>query len=51
LSEAKVAASVVFEIIDEPSQIDSRKKGKLSEIDKGSIEFKDVEFKYPFRGT
>lgn len=51
VTEAKVAASVVFDIIDEPSKVDSRKKGEVTEVQKGVIEFKDVEFKYPSRDT
>jgi len=51
VTEAKVAASVVFDIIDEQSQVDARKEGKVKGVQKGVIEFKNVEFKYPSRDT
>jgi len=37
--------------MDEPSKVDSRKKGEITHVEKGVIEFKDVEFKYPSRDT
>lgn len=51
ISEAKVAAAIVFDIMDEESQVDTRKKGEHTDVGKGEIEFKNVEFKYPSRDT
>lgn len=47
--KAKMAARKIFEIIDEPSIIDTRQKGGLKTIEEGRIEFSKVDFLYPSR--
>ena len=51
ISKAKAAAIDVFSIIDEPSDLDIRKTtgNEIKDVDKGKIEFKDVDFNYPTR--
>lgn len=50
-SKAEKSATNVFAIIEEDSLIDSRQEGEVKnvKIKEGSIEFKDVLFKYPSR--
>lgn len=49
IGKAKNAAVKIFDIIEEPSLIDTRKEGGHQKIEKGEIEFKRVDFKYPSR--
>lgn len=51
VERAKASAKTIFEIIDEKSTLDVRdgKLAKHQEVNGGSIEFKDVTFKYPSR--
>ena len=41
----------MFDIVDEPSLIDTRTRKGVKEISKGEIGFENVEFKYPSRDT
>lgn len=50
VSKAKNAAIKVFDIIEEPSLIDTRSKEGEKVIKAGEIELKNVDFKYPSRG-
>lgn len=47
--KAKEAAGKIFAIIEEKSTIDARNLKGLQKIEKGEIEFKDVDFRYPSR--
>jgi len=49
IGKAKAAAKIIFDIIDEPSKIDTRSEEGLKEIKNGEIEFVNAEFKYPSR--
>jgi ATP-binding cassette, subfamily B (MDR/TAP), member 1 len=49
VGKAKAAASTIFAIIDEPSQIDTRSEKGEKLIKRGEIQFKSTEFKYPSR--
>lgn len=51
IGKAKAAARPVFSIIDEESTLDIRKPGdrNIKEVEKGHIQFKDVNFNYPTR--
>jgi ABC-type multidrug transport system fused ATPase/permease subunit len=49
VKNARNAAKKIFEIIDEPSKIDSRETQGIKKIEAGAIEFKDVNFTYPSR--
>lgn len=49
IGKAKAAATIIFDIIDEPSKIDTRSEEGLKEIKNGEIEFVNAEFKYPSR--
>lgn len=50
ISEASVAATRIFEMIDRVPAIDSEdEKGKILSYVRGDIEFKDVDFYYPTR--
>lgn len=49
VGKARQAASEIFDIMDETSQIDSRSKEGKTEIEKGEIQFKRVNFTYPSR--
>lgn len=44
IGKAKAAASVIFEIVDEPSKIDTRSEEGLKEIKNGEIEFVNADF-------
>ena len=48
-TQAKDSAQKVFSIIDEQSSNDSREEKELTQVSKGSIEFKNVTFNYPTR--
>lgn len=48
VSKAKAAARTVFGIIEEPSSIDPKQTGSMK-IASGTIEFKNVYFRYPSR--
>jgi ABC-type multidrug transport system fused ATPase/permease subunit len=48
-TKAKMAANKIFEIIEEKSPIDTmHPKGEVM-VKEGSIEFKEVDFRYPSR--
>jgi ATP-binding cassette, subfamily B (MDR/TAP), member 1 len=49
IAKAKVAAGKIFEIVDEPSMIDTRSESGLKEIKHGEIEFVNAQFQYPSR--
>jgi len=49
IAKAKVAAGKIFEIVDEPSRIDTRSESGLKEIKHGEIEFVNAQFQYPSR--
>jgi len=49
IGKAKAAASTIFEIIDEPSKIDTRDETGEKIIHHGEIEFKNADFQYPSR--
>lgn len=49
VGKAQAAASTIFAIVDEPSQIDTRAESGEKVITRGEIEFRDAEFKYPSR--
>ncbi|KAM7464693.1 hypothetical protein LguiA_032814 [Lonicera macranthoides] len=50
ISEARAAATQIFEMISRKSEIDSEdKKGKVLSYVRGDIEFKDIYFAYPSR--
>lgn len=49
VAKAKAAAGKIFEIIDEPSLIDTRSESGVKEIKRGEIEFVNAEFQYPSR--
>jgi ABC-type multidrug transport system fused ATPase/permease subunit len=49
IAKAKAAATKIFEIIDEPSKIDTRDTKGETKIEEGLIEFSLVDFKYPSR--
>jgi ABC-type multidrug transport system fused ATPase/permease subunit len=49
VKDAKVAASIIFDIIDDKSSCDTREKKELKKVEKGEIEFKNINFKYPSR--
>lgn len=50
ITEAKVAATRIFEMIDRVPAIDREdKKGKASSYVRGEVEFKDIYFNYPSR--
>ena len=49
ISKAKDSACKIFGIIEEESQIDSRITKGNKRITTGSIEFKEVNFRYPSR--
>lgn len=51
VNRAKNSAKIIFDIIDEKSTLDVRDgiKAKYQEVNGGSIEFKNVDFKYPSR--
>lgn len=49
IGKAKAAASTIFEIIDEPSKIDTRDESGEKVIRHGQIEFINSDFKYPSR--
>jgi ABC-type multidrug transport system fused ATPase/permease subunit len=49
IGKAKSAAIKVFDIIEEPSKIDTRDPNGEKVIKRGEIEFKKVDFKYPSR--
>lgn len=44
--KAKTAASRVFEIIDTPSELEGEENLRELEVENGSVEFKNVSFKY-----
>jgi len=44
VGKAQEAANKIFEVVDEPSKIDARSKEGDTKIEKGEIEFKNVEF-------
>lgn len=49
-TQAKESAATIFAMIDDKSQLDVRDyKGKLKEVPHGTIEFKNIDFKYPTR--
>lgn len=51
VQKAKQSAANIFTIIDDPSTLDVRQQGndKIKTIEAGSIEFKQVCFRYPTR--
>lgn len=50
ITEATIAATRIFELIDRVPQIDSEDgKGKILAYVRGDIEFKEVKFSYPSR--
>ncbi|XVE74907.1 hypothetical protein DITRI_Ditri12bG0056200 [Diplodiscus trichospermus] len=49
ISEARHAASKVFEMIDRNPSISENEKGKVLSHVKGEVEFKDLDFGYPSR--
>lgn len=49
IAKAREAARTVFEIIDEPSTIDTRSDKGEKVIHKGEIEYVNAEFQYPSR--
>lgn len=53
VSKAKASAGEIFAIIDEKSTLDVRlaAKAPLQEVKEGSIEFREVTFRYPSRST
>jgi len=51
IGKAKSAAVKVFDIIEEESKIDTRVPHGEKVIQRGEIEFKKVDFKYPSRTT
>lgn len=48
ISKARHSAKTVFKIIEEPSQIDPKQKGLVTEL-QGAIEFRNLYFRYPIR--
>lgn len=49
-TQAKESAANIFSMIDDKSEIDVRDyHGKLKEVPHGTIEFKNINFKYPSR--
>jgi ATP-binding cassette subfamily B (MDR/TAP) protein 1 len=48
-SKAKESANKVFAIVDEPSLIDVRSTEGIKKIERGEIEFDQVDFRYPSR--
>ena len=53
ISKAKAGAANIFSIIDELSTLDVREQTaeKMTEIEQGEIDFRDVTFSYPSRKT
>jgi ATP-binding cassette, subfamily B (MDR/TAP), member 1 len=53
VGKAKASANSIFAIIDEKSTLDVRVSNKApkQDVKEGSIEFRDVSFKYPSRST
>jgi len=49
VGKAKAAAITIFDIIDDPSKIDTREETGEKIIKKGEIEFVDAEFQYASR--
>lgn len=49
VAKAKASAANIFEIIDEPSQIDTRSEEGVKVIKHGEIQFRGTEFQYPSR--
>ena len=49
IGKAKDAARQIFGIIDEPSRIDTRDKKGTKVIQRGEIELRHTDFKYPSR--